>query len=104
MSVSDLSHDSYDGGPARPSMEPVYTRVYRPRGKVAHLWELIFGCPVVGRLPSPDWFDRTSWLGTGNQEEYEQAAKKPLCRECFRRREAGFTDPRLGAGHGTEMT
>lgn len=98
------SPDSYDGGPVRPGLEPVYTRVYRPHGKIAHLWELAGGCPVMNRWSDPDWLDRESWLGTGSQEEYEHAAKLPLCTDCFRRREAGGLDPRLGAGHGVEMT
>jgi hypothetical protein len=56
------------------------TRVYLPRGRVAHLrrpWSPGVMCPSVPGTPGPG-----EWLGTGSQGEYDKAASLPLCRRC----------------------
>ena len=52
------------------------SRVYTPKGKVAHLTEQ--GTITLCRLWYPDGF-----LGTGSQEEYETAATMPTCKTCY---------------------
>ena len=88
--------DAYDS--ALPRGEgPVFTRVYRRGGRYAHLRDegaSLVLCPawryrVVGVDPS--------WLGTGDQSEYDKAAGKPTCPACFRVREAAQ------AGIGTDQ-
>jgi hypothetical protein len=63
-----------------PGHDHAWTRVYRARGKVAHISELIY----VAHLSAPSsWDDSEGWYGTGSQEEYETAAAMPLCPKCF---------------------
>jgi hypothetical protein len=92
-----LSADAYSS-PARTHVTPpAYTRIYRFRGREAHLREAT--CRTALRFRDYD-----GWLGTGSQAEYEHAAALPLCAACFAWREAGLADERLGIAHGTEMT
>lgn len=80
---------------------PPSTRVYRKRGRKAHFLERVIftGC----QRPEED--ESVIWLGTGSQDEYERAARLPMCVRCFRSANRGqIQDPRLGAGHGQEMT
>jgi hypothetical protein len=61
-----------------------HTRVYAPRGRIAHLLRP-GGQPAAGRpLALCLLYPRlhTSWLGTGSQEEYDKAASLPLCGKC----------------------
>lgn len=95
-----MSVDSYNSAPPRPGGPLVWTRVYLPCGRRAHLLEVGSGCPVV-------WaHERSDFLGTGYQAEYERAAAKPLCRDCWRVQGhyANHPDERLGMAHGVEMT
>lgn len=98
-----VSHDSYNSTPHRGGSELEWTRVYFPYGKLAHFREAGLGCPVV-RFRYGDLVDGT--FGTGSQEEYDTAGALPLCRHCWHIRElyANHPDPRLGMGHGVEMT
>jgi hypothetical protein len=90
--------DEFDS--TSPRGELVWTRVYLPYGRLAHLREIHSQCRVRYRDDEPS----ERWLGTGTQEEYEHAAELPLCLECFRAREAGtMADPRLGRAHGVDM-
>ena len=82
------------------------TRVYTPRGSVAHLrapFSTIRNgstlCPVM-----PEW--PGEWLGTGGQAEYEKAASLPLCKACakaaggedeYYAEPSQFTDPMKAA-------
>jgi hypothetical protein len=94
------SPDAYDSTPQRTS-PPEFTRLYRPRGaRYAHLES---GSRIICGGPY-EFAGHENWLGTGNQHEYEVAARLPLCPQCFRVREGYFADPRLGTGHGQEMT
>jgi hypothetical protein len=93
-----LSPDAASSSPQR-GTGPVYTRVYRRGGRVAHILEA-----VIGTGCEREEEDHAIWRGTGSQREYDLAAKKPLCPKCFRWRESAVSDPRLGSGHGTEMT
>ena len=59
-----------------------HTRVYRKRGKYAHL-------VPTGSLPSGYTIvmcrlGGTGWLGTGSQQEYERAASLPVCGQCMK--------------------
>lgn len=95
-----MGPDTYDSTMQR-GTGPVYTRIYRKRGRYAHLRELASSCQVLRQW----WYIHDDgWLGTGSQAEYERAEALPLCPWCFRAREARLPDPRLGAGHGVEMT
>lgn len=94
-----LGPDAYSPGCAHAS-PPAYTRVYRLRGREAHLRELTAFTGCGGRAAFPGW---DGWLGTGSQEEYEHAAGLPLCGKCFAYREHQLDDERLGTAHGTEM-
>lgn len=58
-----------------------YNRRYLPAGKVAHLIPIdnayhyaLCGISVLG--------GRDYWLGTGSQDEYDEAARRLLCRSC----------------------
>lgn len=97
-----ISHDSYNSSPHRGGTELAWTRVYTYYGKVAHLKELAASCKYLMWMDC----DLAYLLGTGSQDEFEKAAAMRLCRECFRIRElyANHPDPRLGMGHGVEMT
>lgn len=57
------------------------TLVYTPSGKVSHLIlsELVESQPLCLRY-SPSL---TEWRGTGSQQEYETAASRPMCRDCW---------------------
>lgn len=56
-----------------------YTRLYAPRGAVAHLKPPWLDYPeVLCRRDMP----RGGWLGTGCQREYETAAALRTCRDC----------------------
>jgi len=59
------------------------TRVYVPRGRVAHLIRpgdaaglMLPGASLCGHG------GRCGWLGTGSQDEHEAAARLPLCSRC----------------------
>ena len=97
--------DSYDGAPRDHTGGPSWTRVYRKGDRYAHLRadgaDFIACDPPDGTGPL---YDAGTWYGTGSQAEHEKAAAKPLCPACFRVRELQIPDPRLGRGHGTEMT
>jgi hypothetical protein len=95
-----LGPDAYSPGCTR-ATPLAWTRVYRRRGREAHLRELTAFTGCGGPRFSRDW---DGWLGTGCQEEYEHAAALPLCRRCFAYREHRLDDERLGTGHGKEMT
>jgi hypothetical protein len=77
---------------------PVYSRVYRPAGRYAHLRTEDGFADVLCRALKYRYIS-SSWLGTGNQAEYDQAAGMPLCPDCFCVRERQLPDDRLGAGH-----
>jgi hypothetical protein len=82
-----VSADAYDSAAPR-GTGPVFTRVYRRRGGVAHLRDEQAGlilCPAW-RYTEGGWEE--SWLGTGSQDEYEKAASLRLCLRCFAIREA----------------
>jgi hypothetical protein len=58
-----------------------YNRRYLPAGKVAHLIPIdnayhyaLCGISVLG--------GRDYWLGTGSQDESDEAARRLLCRSC----------------------
>lgn len=55
-------------------------RVYNARRGRAHLAEsgneFVTFCGI---------WQPTGWLGTGSQDEYEEAAKRHLCKRCERR-------------------
>lgn len=92
-----MTPDSYDSSAG---LEPVWTRVYRPGGRLAHLRGERIACETA----SPqDRYDPDTWLGTGSQAEYDRAASLPLCLRCFAAREAGGLDHRLGTGHGASL-
>lgn len=96
-----MTPDEYD---SRPGAEPPRTRVYRLTGRYAHLrredGSLTIECEAA--LPGPR-HDPDTWRGTGDQAEYDKAARLPLCPGCFRARERQLPDPRLGAGHGAVL-
>lgn len=52
---------------------------------VAHVIDTVLwlhsGSPALCGA-SPAWWDSHGWRGTGNQEEYETAARLRLCRRC----------------------
>lgn len=56
------------------------TRVYNPRRGRVHLArtgnEFVTFCGL---------WDLTGWHGTGSQDEYEEAARRRLCKRCERR-------------------
>ena len=60
------------------------TRVYSRHGKMAHLLRPgagpSFGYPAALCRRQPRLF--RSWLGTGSQDEYDQAASLPTCGKC----------------------
>lgn len=56
------------------------SRVYRQYGKYAHL----SSSASYGPDHSSKWGDG-KWLGTGSQQEYDEARRLPLCPECKRR-------------------
>jgi hypothetical protein len=93
-----LSADAYSSQARAHVTPPAYTRVYRFRGREAHLREA--ACRTAARYRR----DYDGWLGTGSQAEYEHAAALPLCAACFAWREVTLDDERLGIAHGTEMT
>lgn len=103
--MSIVSHDSYDSSPPRGGSELTWTRIYFPHGKLAHYREAGSTCPVILRAYDL-YVDLTPALGTGTQDEHDTAAAMPLCRDCWAVREmyANHPDPRLGRGHGVEMT
>jgi len=79
--------DAYDSTPPRGS-RPEYTRVYLLGllgGQEAHLDEAVSWTGCGGHAAGC----RDRWLGTGSQDEYETAARLPLCRACFAWRETG---------------
>lgn len=92
-----LGPDAYSSYGRQHVSPPVWTRIYRVRGREAHLAEAT--CAVQSRHRDYD-----GWRGTGTQDEWEHAAALPLCWECFAYREAYVDDERLGTGHGREMT
>lgn len=63
-----------------------YTRVYVPGGRAAHLLAPDISPnnraahAVCGVSNWPSWF-----LGTGSQDEHDEARQRPLCRNCGRR-------------------
>jgi hypothetical protein len=91
--------DAYDSSAGA---APVYTRLYRPYGRYAHLRcddgsrRVLCHMHMHIDMSSTDY----GWLGTGCQAEYEQAARLPLCPLCWERREAQLMDSRLGRAHG----
>lgn len=80
-----LAPDAYDSTSPRGS-RPEYTRVYLPGGRQAHLAEAVSWTGCGGRAAGR----RDCWLGTGSQDEYETAARLPLCTACFAWRETGL--------------
>lgn len=82
-----MTSDAYDSTPAR-GTGPVWTRVYRPYARHAHLRQDVglgsVACDPLDRR----WPDDDEWRGTGSQEEYDRAAVLPLCTACFAIREA----------------
>jgi hypothetical protein len=94
-----VSVDSCNSAPPRPGGPLAWTRVYLPRGHKAHLKEVL-SCPV-----NQDHGDE-DFIGTGSQDEYDRAARMPLCLWCWRVQGhyANHPDERLGSGHGVEMT
>jgi len=60
-----------------------YTRIYLPRGKVAHLRPNDGGRYVVARCGlTPPWYDPHGWHGTGSQDEIDKAKDMRLCKRC----------------------
>lgn len=55
-------------------------RIYAPRGSVAHLRANEAATITACGLYRPE-----GWWGTGTQDEYEEAARRPLCRLCRER-------------------
>jgi hypothetical protein len=71
--------DDHDGVPAGAR------RVYTPLGSTAHLLNdfislnlFPYAVSFCGR--SPRW--PYAWLGEGDQAEYDEALRRPLCRAC----------------------
>lgn len=59
-----------------------YERRYTPRGKVAHL---IFDTDMAHDIPHAVcgwWGQKSYWLGTGNQDEYDKASAMIVCKRC----------------------
>lgn len=79
---------AYDSAPAR-GTGLAWTRVYRLRGRKAHLRREDGASIACWPADQPgDSGTEDHWLGTGSQAEYEHAAALPLCLACFAVREA----------------
>ena len=65
-----------------------YTKVYTHGGRVAHLMDPTKSPnSYAGALCnfSPNW--PWEWQGTGNQDERDEAARRPVCRYCIKVRD-----------------
>lgn len=91
-----MTPDAYDSPPGQ---APVFTRVYQAGGSHAHLRHEDGSQRILHEWDPDAETDPDTWLGTGDQDEYDRAAGLPLCPACFQQQQAAFPDPRLGAGH-----
>jgi hypothetical protein len=123
-----MSFDEYSSARQRGN-PPVFTRVYQHDGDQAHL-RTTDGCQdilcllmetpccfaddnvcccgerdsvsVCACLHVTDYHPN-SWLGTGSQDEYDQAEQLPLCLRCFAIRERQLPDVNLDRGHHIDL-
>lgn len=65
-------------------MSDYTTRVYTPRGTVAHLVENTYGNGAY-RLALCGLWQPAGFYGTGAQHEYERAAALPVCSKCLKK-------------------
>lgn len=69
-------------------MNTEYTLVYTYGGVTTHLMDPInspnsYASALCGFSPNWPW----EWQGTGSQAEHDEAARRPVCRYCIKRRD-----------------